>query len=73
MSLLKYYQYLGKNEITLVDPNTIKTLSNPGAICTVERHIVINLLNTTFTLEQVKEIVEFVIKKIEKDENKSSD
>lgn len=72
MSLLNYYQYLGKGEIKPVDPDTVRGLTNPGAICTVERHMVINTLNKTFTLEEVKEIVEFVIEKIKKDENKSS-
>ena len=72
MSLLAYYQYLGKGKIRPVDIDTVKGLSNPGAICTVQQHMVINTFNNTFTLEEVREIVEFVTKKIEKDENKSS-
>lgn len=71
MSLLNYYQYLGKGKIKSVDIDTIKKLTNPGAICTVQSHMVINVFDVTFTLEQVKEIVEFVNKKIE-DEHKSS-
>jgi transketolase C-terminal domain/subunit len=72
MSLLNYYQYLGKGKIRPVDIDTIRSISNPGAICTVERHMVINPFGKTFTLEEVKEIVEFILKKIEKDESKSS-
>ena len=72
MSLLAYFQYLGKGKIRPVDIDTVKGLSNPGAICTVQQHMVINTLNKTFTLEEVKEIVEFVTRKIEKDENKST-
>lgn len=73
MSLLSYYQYLGKGKIRPVDIDTIRALRNPGAICTIDRHMVINSFDKTFTLEEVKEIVEFIVKKIEKDENKSSD
>jgi hypothetical protein len=72
MSLLAYYQYLGKGKIKPVDIDTIKRLANPGAICTVQQHMVINVFDKSFTLEEVKEIVEFVTLKIEKDENKSS-
>jgi hypothetical protein len=72
MSLLTYYQYLGKGKIRPIDIDTVKGLSNPGAICTVQQHMVINTFNNTFTLEEVKEIVEFVTLKIEKDEHKSS-
>ncbi len=72
MSLLTYYQYLGKGKIRPIDIDTVKGLSNPGAICTVQQHMVINTFNNTFTLEEIKEIVEFVILKIEKDEHKSS-
>ena len=70
--MLTYYQYLGKGKIRPVDIDTVKSLSNPGAICTIQQHMVINTFNKTFTLEEIKEIVEFVTKKIEKDENKSS-
>jgi hypothetical protein len=73
MSLLSYYQYLGKGKIRPVDIDTIKKLTNLRAICTIQEHMIINSFNTSFTLEEVKEIVEFVNKKIEKDENKSSD
>lgn len=72
MSMLIYYQYLGKGKIRPVDIDTVKSLNNPGAICTIQQHMVINTFNNTFTLEEIKEIVEFVTKKIEKDENKSS-
>lgn len=72
MKMLTYYQYLGKGKIKLVDIDTIKRLTNPGAICTVQQHMVINTFDKTFTLEQVKEIVEFITLKIEKDEHKSS-
>lgn len=72
MSLLAYYQYLGKGKIRPVDIDTVRGLSNPGAICTVQQHMVINPFNKNFTLNEVKEIVEFITKKIEKNENKSS-
>lgn len=72
MSLLSYYQYLGKGKIRPVDIDTIKRLTNPGAICTIQQHMVINVFDKSFTLEEVKEIVEFVTLKIEKDENKST-
>ena len=72
MSLLAYYQYLGKGKIRPVDIDTVRGLSNPSAICTVQQHMVINTFNKSFTLEEVKEIVEFVTKKIEKDEINSN-
>ena len=70
--MLAYYQYLGKGKIRPVDIDTVKSLTNPGAICTIQQHMVINTFNKSFTLEQVKEIVKFVTLKIEKDENKST-
>jgi hypothetical protein len=70
--MLSYYQYLGKGKIRPVDIDTVKKLSNPSAVCTIQQHMVINTFNKSFTLEEVKEIVEFVTKKIEKDENKST-
>ncbi len=73
MSMLTYYKYLGKGKIKPIDIDKVKKLSNPGAICTVQKHMVINTFNKTFTLEEVKEIVEFVILKIEKNENKHTD
>ncbi len=71
MSLLTYYQYLCKGKIRPVDIDTVKKLTNPSAICTVQQHMVINTFNKTFTLEEVKEIVEFVTLKIEKEKLES--
>lgn len=73
MSLLTYYQYLGSGKIKPVDIDTIERITNPGAVCTIQQHMVINVFNTTFSLEEIKEIVEFVTAKIEKDENKYTD
>ena len=73
MSLLTYYQYLGSGKIKPVDIDTIERITNPGAVCTIQQHMVINVFNTTFSLEEIKEIVEFVNQKIKKDENKHTD
>ena len=70
MSIIAYYQYLGKGKIKSVDINAIKRLTNPGAICTVQRHTVISPFNKSFTLEETKEIIEFLIKEIKKHERK---
>ena len=70
MRLLTYYQYLGLGKIRPVDIDTIEKTTNPGAICTVQQHMVINVFDKTFSLEEIKEIVEFITEKIEKDENK---
>lgn len=70
MSLLTYYQYLGQGKIRPVDIDTIQRITNPGAVCTVQQHMVINVFDKTFSLEEIKEIVEFITEKIEKDENK---
>ncbi len=73
MSLINYYQYLGEGRIRPVDIDTIKGLTNPGAICTVEKHMVINPYDLSFTMKEVREIIEYIQTKIKKDENKSTD
>jgi hypothetical protein len=60
MSILAVYSYFGKDNIVLSDKSLLKPLTNPGAIHTISRIMVVNPLNTTFTLEQVEEIKNFV-------------
>lgn len=64
MSILAFYTYEGKGKI-LPTNNTavkalVKALVNPGAICTVDRVMVIKTSDTSFTLEEAKEVIEFV-------------
>ena len=73
MSILAFYKYLGKGKIKPVAKEALDQITNPSAMCTVNRIMVIQSFNQSFTLEEVKEITEFVqsLKK-KKDENKSS-
>jgi len=60
MSLLAHYQYLSKGDIIPCSKESIKALTNPSASCTVDRVMVINPQNSSFTLEEIKEITKFV-------------
>ena len=60
MSILAFYTYEGKGKIIPADSTVVKALVNPGAICTVDRIMVIKTSDTSFTLEEVKEVIEFV-------------
>lgn len=60
MSLLAHYQYLSKGDIISCSKESIKALTNPSASCTVDRVMVINPENSSFTLEEIKEITKFV-------------
>ena len=60
MSILAFYTYEGKGKIIPADSTVVKALVNPGAICTVDRVMVIKTSDTSFTLEEVKEVIEFV-------------
>jgi acyl CoA:acetate/3-ketoacid CoA transferase beta subunit len=73
MSIIAFYKYLGKGKIKPVAKEDVKDITNPSAICTVNRIMVLQSFNQSFTLEEVKEITEFVqsLNK-KKDENKSS-
>jgi hypothetical protein len=72
MSIVAVYKYLGKGKIKRVAKENVKEITNPSAICTVDKVMVLQSFNQKFTLEEVKEITEFVqsLKKKE-DENKS--
>jgi hypothetical protein len=65
MSLLAFFTY-EEGRFTKVPSSELKKINNPGADCTVDRICVIHKDNTTFTLEQIQEIIEFVkaIKKL---------
>jgi hypothetical protein len=73
MSIIAFYKYLGKGKIKPVSKEAIDIITNPSAICTVDRVMVLQSFNQSFKLEEVKEITEFVqsLKKKE-DENKST-
>jgi acyl CoA:acetate/3-ketoacid CoA transferase beta subunit len=73
MSVVSFYKYLGLGKIKRVAKEDVKEITNPSAVCTVDRVMVLQSFNQSFTLEQVKEITEFVksLKK-KKDENKST-
>ena len=60
MSILAFYTYEGKGKIIPADSSVVKALVNPGAICTVDRVMVIKTSDTSFTLEEAKEVIEFV-------------
>ena len=60
MSILAFYTYEGKGKILPTNNTVVKTLVNQGAICTVDRVMVIITSDTSFTLEEVKEVIEFV-------------
>ena len=60
MSILAFYTYEGKGKILLTNNTVVKALVNPGAICTVDRVMVIKTSDTSFTLEEAKEVIEFV-------------
>ena len=60
MSILAFYTYEGKGKIIPADSTVVKALVNPGAICTVDRVMVIKTSDTSFTLEEAKEVIEFV-------------
>lgn len=66
MSLLAFFTYDEEGRFTRVSSSELKKISNPGADCTVDRYCVIHKDNTTFTLEQIQEIIDFVkcIKKL---------
>lgn len=72
MSIVAFYKYLGKGKIKRVAKEDVKEITNPSAICTVDRVMVLQSFNQSFKLEEVKEITEFVqsLKK-EKHEDKS--
>ena len=54
MSILAFYTYEGKGEILPTNNTVVKALVNPGAICTVDRVMVIKTSDTSFTLEEAK-------------------
>ena len=60
MSILAFYKYLGKGKIKPVAKEALDQITNPSAMCTVNRIMVIQSFNQSFTLEEVKEITEFV-------------
>ena len=60
MSILAFYTYEGKGEILPTNNTVVKALVNPGAICTVDRVMVIKTSDASFTLEEAKEVIEFV-------------
>ena len=60
MSILAFYTYEGKGKIIPADSTVVKALVNPGAICTVDRVMVIKTSDASFTLEEAKEVIEFV-------------
>ena len=60
MSILAFYTYEGKGKILPTNNTVVKALVNPGAICTVDRVMVIKTSDDSFTLEETKEVIEFV-------------
>lgn len=73
MSVKAFYRYFGKGKIKLVAKEDVKDITNPSAICTVDRVMVLQTFNQSFKLEEVKEITEFVKSlKNESNENKST-
>jgi hypothetical protein len=60
MSIVAFYKYLGKGKIKPVAKEAVAEITNPSAICTVDRVMVLQSFNQTFTLAEVKEITEFV-------------
>lgn len=73
MSIVAFYKYLGKGKIKPVAKEALDQITNPSAVCTVDRIMVLQSFNQSFTLAEVKEITEFVqsLNK-KKDENKST-
>jgi len=59
MSLVVYYQF-SEGEFTPCTAQMVKTLNNPGAVCTVDRVMVINPKNSSFSIEESEKIIEFV-------------
>lgn len=70
MSIIAFYKYLGKGKIKPVAKEEVKDITNPSAICTVDRVMVLQSFNQSFKLEEVKEITEFV-QSLKKKENES--
>ena len=60
MSIIAFYRYLGKGKIKQVAKEDVKDITNPSAICTVDRVMILQTFNQSFKLEEVKEITEFV-------------
>lgn len=63
MSILAFYSYEGVGQITPLNTDQalgITVISNPSAMCTIDRIMVVNLKDKTFTLDEVKEITKFV-------------
>lgn len=68
MSVVAIYKYLGKGKIKQVAKEDVKEITNPSAVCTVDRVMVLQSFNQSFKLEEVKEIAEFV-KSLKKKKN----
>lgn len=60
MSIVAFYKYLSKGKIISVAKEAVQEITNPSAICTVDKVMVLQNFNQTFKLEEVKEITEFV-------------
>lgn len=74
MSIIAFYKYFGKGKIKPIAKEELKDITNPSAICTVDRVMVLQSFNQSFTLEEVKEITEFVqsLKKKEHEDKSSN-
>jgi hypothetical protein len=72
MSIVAFYKYLGAGKIKPVAKEAVGEITNPSAICTVDRVMVLQNFNQTFTFAEVKEITEFVKSLKLKHEDKST-
>lgn len=63
MSLVAYYRHLGKGkfkQITAEDVKKLKEINLTSAVLTVDRVMFINNFNTSFSVTECKQILEFV-------------
>ena len=77
MSIIAFYAYQDKMFTPIPSGLVHKIMgeiSNPGAICTVERRMFIDPRNTSFSIKEIQKIVQYVeALKLVQNEDKSSD
>lgn len=73
MSLVAFYRHLGKGkfkQITSEEVKALKEISATSAIVTVDRRMFINNFNSSFSVTEIKKILDFV-ESLKKKENEN--
>lgn len=73
MSILAFFAYEGKGEITVTKRTAIKKITNPGALYSQQRVMVYHPENVTFTTAEITEISKFINKLDRQNEHKPTD